>query len=222
MFRDRRRLLVGATTGRRHDPRLGSVSRAPGRFDNAAGSCRGGRQRPRHSTGRPPRRRRRTRRAPWPPPARWRTDPARGGGGGSPIPPTRQGCGRRPGRRQSRLQAPHPRFHRYHRPVRWIVAKNSGENGRLRTPVRRSIITVLERAAIRNGCWANHSEYRNGSTGELWQPDMTLRSRLALARPLVLQSRLTGKTNRRRVGNYAQRGTPHTLGIFRFPKIRSR
>ena len=51
---------------------------------------------------------------------------------------------------------------------------------------------------------------------------MTLRSRLALARPLVLQSRLTGKTNRRQVGNYAERGTPHTLVIFRFPKIGSR
>ena len=133
----------GGDHRRRHDPRLGSVSRASGRFDNAACSCRGGRQRPRHSTGRPPRRRRWTRRAPWPPPARWRTDPARGGGGGSPIPPTRQGCGRRPGRRQSRLQAPHPPFHRYHRPVRWIQAKNSGENGRLRTPVRRAIIRVI-------------------------------------------------------------------------------
>ena len=29
-------------------------------------------------------------------------------------------------------------------PVRWIVAKNSGENGRLRTPVRRAIITEAQ------------------------------------------------------------------------------
>ena len=45
--------------------------------------------------------------------------------------------GFRPGRRRSRLHAPHPPFRR--RPVRWIWAKNSGEYGRLHTSVRRAI-----------------------------------------------------------------------------------
>ena len=37
---------------------------------------------------------------------------------------------------------------------------NDGQNHHLRTCIRRSIIGVLERAAVRNGCCANQREYR--------------------------------------------------------------
>ena len=43
------------------------------------------------------------------------------------------------GRRRPRVHAPHLLFRRHHRPLRWIRAKNSGENSRWRTSVRRAI-----------------------------------------------------------------------------------